>query len=442
MVADAEGSSVFFTDDASAGLTSDTAPGSGANLYQYDLSRGTLTDLTPVAQAGAQGVVGIGAPEGEHPEHPSLYFVAGGALTGKNAEGHEPENGQPNLYAFHAGAMTFIATLASSDSCDWTHLFDCAPMTDGSGLDARVSANGRYIAFESTRSLTGYHNTDVVTGNADSEIFLYDTVTGILRCASCNPSGAAPLGAAVIRSPAAPSTGGVTANVYPQRNLTDSGQVFFETPDALVPADVNGKLDVYEYERGRAQLISTGTSEADSYFLDASANGSDAFFVTAQRLLPGDTDAAYDIYDARVGGGFAEPAGGAPPCSGEGCRGAAESAPSFSTPGSASFAGPGNTTASPPPASVKVLRRAVRGSRLLLSVSVPGGGLITISGSGVQPVRRTVAEAGVYQLSASLTRHARRALRRRHLMRVRPRVSFAPVGEQPSAVTVVLTVKG
>jgi hypothetical protein len=47
---------VFFSDDASAGLTADTVSGSGANLYEYDVSSGQLIDLTPDTQAGVGGV--------------------------------------------------------------------------------------------------------------------------------------------------------------------------------------------------------------------------------------------------------------------------------------------------------------------------------------------------------------------------------------------------
>ena len=45
-----------------------------------------------------------------------------------------------------------------------------------------------------------------------------------------------------------------------QHLLTDAGQVFFQTAEALVPADTNGMLDVYEYEGGHVSLISSGTA--------------------------------------------------------------------------------------------------------------------------------------------------------------------------------------
>ena len=47
-------------------------------------------------------------------------------------------------------------------------------------------------------------------------------------------------------------------------------------------------------------LISSGTAEQESAFLEASENGDDAFFITAQPLVAADHDTNYDLYDARV----------------------------------------------------------------------------------------------------------------------------------------------
>src|SRR4029077_18932584 len=144
--------------------------------------------------------------------------------------------------------------------------------------------------------------------------------------------------------PAIPSESAAMRNSYPQRDVSDNGQVFFETLDGLLPQDTNGEFDVYEYEDGRLYLLSSGTSEADSVFYDASVSGDDVFLATAQQLLPRDTDAVYDIYDARVGGGFSEPAASPAPCGDEYCRGPLAAVPVFSAPVSAGFVGSGNLT--------------------------------------------------------------------------------------------------
>ncbi len=41
-------------------------------------------------------------------------------------------------------------------------------------ISSRVSPDGRYLAFMSERPLTGYDNTDAVSGQPDEEVFLYD----------------------------------------------------------------------------------------------------------------------------------------------------------------------------------------------------------------------------------------------------------------------------
>jgi hypothetical protein len=116
--------------------------------------------------------------------------------------------------------------------------------------------------------------------------------------------------------------------------------VFFTTADALVAADTNAVNDAYEWEDGAAHLISLGTSETESSFLDADPSGTDAFFLTRDRLVGADIDENTDVYDARVGGGFPEPPAPPAPCEAEACRAAPEAAPSTPAPTSSTFQGP------------------------------------------------------------------------------------------------------
>jgi hypothetical protein len=103
----------------------------------------------------------------------------------------------------------------------------------------------------------------------------------------------------------------VTKAIYQSRYLSDSGRLFFNSPDHLVAAATTDKEKVYVYEpngvggcHGSSDcvgLISSGTSAHESAFLDASESGNDVFFLTADRLVPSqDGDGAFDIYDARV----------------------------------------------------------------------------------------------------------------------------------------------
>jgi hypothetical protein len=147
--------------------------------------------------------------------------------------------------------------------------------------------------------------------------------------------------------------------------------VFFDSEDALVPQDTNGKRDVYEYANGSVHLISSGTSGEVSTFEEASPSGDDVFFTTSQQLVGQDVDQQFDLYDARVGGGFPGPV--APvSCGGEGCHGAPSGAPVLGVPGSATFVGAGNlvpafaapvVVSKPKPKPKKKVRRKRRRAR-------------------------------------------------------------------------------
>src|SRR5450759_4458381 len=74
----ADGSQVFFTADASKGLTKDTVPLSGSNLYSFDVGTSQLSDLTPVSDAKA-GFVGIGQ------DGSRVYFTAESVMSGSQS---------------------------------------------------------------------------------------------------------------------------------------------------------------------------------------------------------------------------------------------------------------------------------------------------------------------------------------------------------------------
>lgn len=365
MTASADGSTAFFlsceklTDDSTANSSqvsplaglpcADSAAHlTGNDLYAFDVTTGKLSDLTVDHNAGdpvgadVQSVVGAG-DDGSH-----LYLIANGVL----AQGATP--GQPNLYLYHAGAITFIATLAPSDF----RIPGDGPFAGNVlAADTRVSPNGQFIAFTTTASPTGYDNVPSdPTACGDSsfpnlpcpEIFLYDAAAGNLSCVSCNPAGDPPVLGAVL-APQRQLDGHVEfgpslPGAYEPGSVSDAGQVFFDTPDALLPADVNGKQDVYEYESGQLNLLSSGTSPENAWFANATPSGTDVFFVTSQQLLPQAVDTSPHLYDARVDGGFPVPPPPPPPCQGDACRsgGGATPPPAFGAPGSATFAGPGN----------------------------------------------------------------------------------------------------
>ncbi len=305
------GSRVFFTD----GTPLTQAAGDNGGLYEYSFETHRLTNLTPdpVGNPGVEGLVGV-SEDGS-----ILYFVA----TAKLAAGATASS--PNLYVARSGEITFVATLATEDNADWTESLD--------ERTAEVTPDGGSLVFLSDASLTGYDNTDAIAGSRDSEVFLYSEATGKLTCVSCNPSGARPIGKATVPT-------GLNGSYQPGYLAADGSRVFFDTADALVPGDTNDKQDVYEWDHGTVYLISSGTSDDVSAFVDSSANGDDAFFTTRSQLVPQDQDENSDMYDARVNGGFPNEPPLAAPCSDEACQGPLSATPTPPTAATATFVAP------------------------------------------------------------------------------------------------------
>ena len=214
---------MFFTDNATAGLTSDTVAGSGTNLYRYDLSTGQLSDLTPVSDAEA-GLVGI-SEDGSY-----VYFSSKGVLSGSEANqfGETAQNGQENLYLQHGGTLTFLRH---------------------AGAGSTVSANGAFLL-----TLNGY---------------LYSAAANRFVSTGVDFGG--------------PNFVGVHTASEHAPFLSNSGQVFFQEGGVLLPRDTDGQTNVYEfdYESG-LHLISSGTSSTESVLLGASPSGNDVFFLARQ----------------------------------------------------------------------------------------------------------------------------------------------------------------
>jgi hypothetical protein len=349
------------------------APDGSAALFSFDPDKGegpAKPDLYEFETTGgishpiAHNVLGV---LGTSENLSRIYLVSQDALNGE-ADGEEA--GGPNLYLYEAGAgggFTFIAILASADANPNPRApnpFPTSPVPVNH--TARISPSGGVAVFVSTAPLTGYDNRDAASGEADTEVFRYEAMTGELACVSCEPSGARPSGQLVdTLSPhfepywAAAQIPGAEHSLYFSRALSANGsRLFFESFVPLVPSDTNRKKDVYEWEapgegscsasslsfsplaQGCVSLISSGENGQDSSFVDATPNGSDVFFSTGENLVPQDPG-LIDIYDARVGGGFPPPPAPQPPCEGEACQGP-PSPPAALTPGSAAFKGPGN----------------------------------------------------------------------------------------------------
>ena len=205
-------------------------------------------------------------------------------------------------------------------------------------LNGRSTPDGKVFLFETNLAIPGFNN----GGGFTEQVYRYDVTASRLECISCPPETVTPESNAELshnqtQEPQVPVDGKLTD----ARAMSADGQrVFFDTGDPLVKQDANGVRDVYLWEQGKVSLISSGRSSKESYFLDNSESGNDVFFTTSEGLNPEDTDGAYDVYDARVGGGFSV-VGPPAPCSGGGCQ-TPEAPPSFNAAGSSELNGAGN----------------------------------------------------------------------------------------------------
>jgi DNA-binding beta-propeller fold protein YncE len=324
--------------------------GAEGSLYEFDVGSKTQTLIA----AGSRGVVATSKDASR------VYFVS------TKGQGGEGKDGLPNLFLREGGTNKLVATLSSDDDQVFSEHVPLAIVGAPYQRGVRATPDGRHLAFLSSESLTGYDNKDAEDGQRVVELFIYDMDSGKVNCVSCNPSGARPVGREFLGNQ------GVTRRLaalmpawenqlYAPRALSDAGnRLFFDSFEALVPRDSNGKEDVYEWERannaseckeqgaelfvgssgGCLSLISSGQSPTDSELDDASPDGTDVFIKTASSLVPQDPGLV-DIYDARVGGGLPAPPEPAPSCEGEACQGPL-SAPNDPTPASTAFQGAGN----------------------------------------------------------------------------------------------------
>jgi hypothetical protein len=299
----------------------------GGKLLRFDALSEEVTEFNASGTAVPVNVSADGS---------TAYFASTAVLTGEpNPNGAKAQAGEENLYRSEEGQISFVGTVTEGDMV--TRRSPSNEPIEGLGLwtavvgpgrlaadPSRTNPDGNTFLFESRAVLDGYDS------EGQAEVYRYDFATDTLDCISCNPTLAPATSAASLQS--------ISPQPFEPEPLTSYGlagnlssggrRAFFQSEEALVPADTDGLQDVYEWEAqgvgscGRAggcvYLVSSGHSQRIDYLYGASDSGEDVFFRTSDILLPADLEETPSIYDARVNGGFAEPE--EEECVGEGCR--------------------------------------------------------------------------------------------------------------------------
>lgn len=359
-----DGSKSLFT------TTQELLPGATTeNLYQYNFNaaRGERLERLSVG-ASAPEVLGVSrlSEDGSH-----VYFVARGRLTEAargggciaeetlseqeiEEETHEgrcrAKQGAPNLYLYErdsehpVGHIGFVATLSEADTSVWNPK-DNRPV--------QATPTGGRLVFVSGGALT-----KEVSGEAP-QVYEFDAATEelsrISRGQSGYPQGTVNadnsfsfIGAQQYESFMRPTSSNTFLSIS-----NDGTEAMFLSPAALTPsaevAAEHGVISVYEYRSGSrvadgdVYLLSGGDDEGSANPQGLSPAGSDAFLSVTDSLVGEQTAPQLNIFDARIGGGFApvQPPVG---CVGEAClEGDGQLTPGLSPPRSATTTPDGAT---------------------------------------------------------------------------------------------------
>lgn len=186
-----------------------------------------------------------------------------------------------NLAATDASGATdvFVRDL-STNATERISVGGAGGESNGSSMNGSITANGRYVAFQSEAT-----NLAVGDFNVSSDIFLRDRLTGLTTIVSV-------------------STGGAIGN-GPSFNPVISADGFFivyaSSATNLVPNDTNQRIDVFlrNLNTGQTRLVTnvTGGANGDSDQPTISSDGQFiAFRSTATNLVANDTLGFADIF--------------------------------------------------------------------------------------------------------------------------------------------------
>jgi hypothetical protein len=356
--ASTDGSVVFFT--AQYGLTEEGTPAGstvceigndeapndpGCALYRYSVESGELTELS-VAEGGAENAEGpsVAGVLGASDDGGRIYFAARGQLTAGEGftEGENLAEDTYNVYLSDENELAYLGRLGQGSGAVRNALLSSSPQF----WSARVSPDGQYLLFASEVAFTELGKAD---NGTRQEVYLHDAETGSTVCVSCRKDeepSLAPEGA----EPLARGFWDVSNRLRPPASIAVSSEgqarAFFTSYNPLATGATAGRPNLFMWEDGQVSFLGSSAPSAvkELRFAGASATGDDVYFTTVDRMTWQDTDSKLDVYDVRVGGGFAQPPAPPAPCNPlaeSSCPGAPGAPPgAVPPPPSATFTGP------------------------------------------------------------------------------------------------------
>ncbi|MDW5593515.1 NHL repeat-containing protein [Conexibacter stalactiti] len=439
--ASADGTKVFF---ATSDQLTDDATGPGPFLYEYDLAEGATSGTLKLI-AGLDHPVSTTFVANSSTESIAQTLVAddGSAVYYLSAD----DGGSVYVYDTVSGVTQLVARGVGA--------VPLAPTSDSllTSIGAETTPDGRYLLFGSSRELVA----GVEDTNDGRKLYRYDAVSGEVTLVSTTPTAPPTRFDADVRGR---SFSNINMPIDANAISDDGRYVFFQTSAALLPSDTNSKLDVYRWQAGDGvAMVTDGVGKSDSNLAGASTDGTSVFFLTLNDLLPQDGDGFYDLYVARVGGGF--PYQGEPtPCSGDACQGTPTTPPAGPKSLSDAFSGSGNAADEPAPqkakAGVTLTKPSAKQKRTLaasgsITLSVKSvtagtvnGRLLVKSGKRWTRVGSGKASAkagGTVRITLKLSSAMRARLARTGTLRVRVEVAHAGGGATKSNGFVIRAAK-
>jgi hypothetical protein len=474
-----DGSHVYFVADGM--LATNTTDGASAisgqpNLYVYDTTAPAASATTFIATLPQSCVPNCvpnesvaaltSEPDLDRPAIPTpdgsvLAFDSNAQLT--NYADGKPQNpaGPATTLTADASSGDNSITVASTKGFEQYHFVYIQTATGSEELAIASIPNSTTLDLRSPVN-SSHSAGDPVTQLAPFQIYRYATTDGSLTCISCDPEGGKSIGSATFGD----SAGGTyePAGQAVAMNSTGS-QIFFNTPDPLVPQDTNtgafpggfGSLtlsrDVYEWENGTRSLISDGTTSTGAVLGGTTPSGNDVFFQSLAQLVHQDTDAYDDIYDARVHGGFPAPPGPGPVCGDpESCRTGVSPTEFFPIPGSATLIAPNvpQPTFTVSGISASQRRKLIKTGKVTLTVTATAPGkIVAMVFAKIHGLQTQVASGrksffsaagGRGKITLRLARAARRTLSKKHILALTISVNYSQ-STQTDVATLTLKTK-